>query len=59
MTLCNMSIEMGARGGMVAPDETTVEYMRGRAHAPKGEEFEKAAARCLALATDEGAEFDR
>ena len=59
MTLCNMSIEMGARGGMVAPDETTVEYMRGRAHAPKGEEFEKAAARWLALATDEGAVFDR
>ncbi|MBD5179699.1 MAG: 3-isopropylmalate dehydratase large subunit, partial [Bacteroidales bacterium] len=59
MTLRNMSIEMGARGGMVAPDETTVEYMRGRAHAPKGEEFEKAAARWLALATDEGAVFDR
>ena len=59
MTLCNMSIEMGARGGMVAPDETTVEYMRGRAHAPKGEEFEKAAASWLALATDEGAVFDR
>ena len=59
MTLCNMSIEMGARGGMVAPDETTVEYMRGRAHAPKGEEFEKAAARWLALATDDGAVFDR
>lgn len=59
MTLCNMSIETGARGGMVGPDATTVEYLRGRAGAPEGDEFDKAAARWLALATDEGAEFDR
>lgn len=59
MTLCNMSIEMGARGGMVGPDATTVEYLRGRANAPQGADFDKAAARWLALATDPGATFDR
>lgn len=59
MTLCNMSIEMGARGGMVGPDATTIEYIRGRANAPEGEAFEEAARRWLALATDEGARFDR
>lgn len=59
MTLCNMSIEMGARGGMVGPDNVTVEYLRGKAHAPQGEEFEQAASRWLALATDKGAKFDR
>ncbi len=59
MTLCNMSIEMGARGGLIAPDEKTIEYVRGREFAPKGEEFERLAAEWLALATDEGAVFDR
>ena len=60
MTLCNMSIEMGARGGMVGPDQTTVEYLRGRLHSPAtGEEFDKAATRWLALATDPDAKFDR
>ncbi|MCM1450486.1 MAG: aconitase family protein, partial [Clostridiales bacterium] len=59
MTLCNMSIEMGARGGMVGPDDKTIDYLRGRAHAPSGEAFDRAAARWLALATDEGASFDR
>ena len=59
MTLCNMSIEMGARGGMVAPDETTVEYVRGRDFAPEGEEFDRAAASWLALASDPDAIFDR
>lgn len=59
MTLCNMSIEMGARGGMVGPDATTIEYIRGRANAPEGEAFEEAARRWLDLATDEGARFDR
>ncbi len=59
MTLCNMSIEMGARGGMVGPDKTTVEYLRGRANAPQGDDFERAAERWLALATDAGAHFDR
>ena len=41
MTICNMSIEMGARGGMIAPDETTFDYMKGRKFAPKGEEWDK------------------
>ncbi|OAH59466.1 MULTISPECIES: 3-isopropylmalate dehydratase large subunit [Bacillaceae] len=59
MTICNMSIEAGARAGLVSPDETTVEYLRGRRYAPQGEEFEAAAAKWLALATDEGAEYDK
>lgn len=59
MTLCNMSIEMGARGGMVGPDATTVDYLRGRLHVPDGDAFDRAAARWLSLATDEGARFDR
>lgn len=59
MTLCNMSIEMGARGGMVAPDEKTIEYVKGREFAPQGEDFEKAAEYWRTLKSDEGAEFDR
>lgn len=59
MTLCNMSIECGARCGMVAPDATTVEYVRGRPCAPQGEDFERAAAQWLALAGDADAEFER
>ncbi len=59
MTLCNMSIEMGARGGLIAPDEKTIEYVRGREFAPKGEEFERMAEEWLALTTDEGAVFDK
>ncbi|MDE7472127.1 MAG: 3-isopropylmalate dehydratase large subunit [Muribaculaceae bacterium] len=59
MTLCNMSIEMGARGGMVGPDATTVDYLRGRLHVPDGDAFDRAADRWLSLATDEGASFDR
>ncbi|WP_223589474.1 3-isopropylmalate dehydratase large subunit [Neobacillus bataviensis] len=58
MTVCNMSIEAGARAGLITPDETTFEYLRGRRHAPQGEEFEKAVARWKALATDEGAAYD-
>lgn len=58
MTVCNMSIEGGARAGLISPDETTIEYLRGRRHVPKGEAFEEAAARWKALATDEGAEYD-
>ncbi|MDN3017483.1 3-isopropylmalate dehydratase large subunit [Paenibacillus sp. BSR1-1] len=58
MTVCNMSIEAGARAGLITPDETTFEYLRGRRHAPHGEEFEKAVARWKALATDEGAAYD-
>lgn len=59
MTICNMSIEAGARAGLISPDETTVEFLRGRRHVPKGEEFEKAAQEWLALATDEGATYDK
>jgi 3-isopropylmalate/(R)-2-methylmalate dehydratase large subunit len=58
MTVCNMSIEAGARAGMIAPDQVTVEYLRGREHAPVGRGFEEAAADWLTLATDEGAPFD-
>jgi 3-isopropylmalate/(R)-2-methylmalate dehydratase large subunit len=58
MTVCNMTIEGGGRAGMIAPDETTVEYVRGRPAAPTGEDFERAAEQWLALRTDEGASFD-
>jgi 3-isopropylmalate/(R)-2-methylmalate dehydratase large subunit len=58
MTICNMSIEMGARGGMIAPDETTFEYIKGRDFAPKGENWDKALAYWKTLVTDEGAVFD-
>ena len=57
MTLCNMTIEAGARAGMVAPDATTIEYLRGRRHAPK--DFDAAARSWLALASDPGARFDK
>jgi len=59
MTICNMSIEMGARGGMIAPDERTFEYMKGRQFAPKGEKWEEALAYWKTLNTDEDAEFDK
>jgi 3-isopropylmalate/(R)-2-methylmalate dehydratase large subunit len=59
MTVCNMSIEAGARAGMVAPDETTFAYLEGRPHAPKGRAWEQAVAAWRALATDPGASFDR
>ncbi|MBE7729511.1 3-isopropylmalate dehydratase large subunit [Komagataeibacter sp. FXV3] len=59
MTLCNMSIEAGARAGLVAPDETTFEYVRGRPFAPKGEAFDEAVAYWKTLASDEGAHYDR
>jgi 3-isopropylmalate/(R)-2-methylmalate dehydratase large subunit len=58
MTICNMSIEAGARAGMVAPDETTFAYLSGRPHAPKGEEWNAALENWRQLRTDEGAEFD-
>lgn len=58
MTVCNMSIEGGARAGLISPDETTVEYLRGRKNVPQGEAFEEAAARWKALATEEGATYD-
>ena len=59
MTLCNMSIEAGARAGMVSPDKTTIDYLRGKPALPQGEAFERLAARWLELATDSGASFDR
>ena len=59
MTICNMSIEGGARAGLVAPDETTFEYVAGRPHAPKGADWEAAVERWRELPTDEDASFDR
>ncbi|WP_085522294.1 3-isopropylmalate dehydratase large subunit [Tuberibacillus sp. Marseille-P3662] len=59
MTICNMSIEAGARAGLISPDETTVEYLRDKRHVPEGEAFEETAKEWLALATDEGAAYDR
>ncbi|HJE78848.1 MAG TPA: 3-isopropylmalate dehydratase large subunit, partial [Brevibacterium epidermidis] len=58
MTICNMSIEAGARAGMVAPDETTFEYVKGRPHAPEGADWDAAVEYWKTLYTDEGAEFD-
>lgn len=58
MTVCNMSIEGGARAGMVAPDETTFDYLHGRPRVPKGADWDAAVARWKALRTDDGAEFD-
>ena len=59
MTVCNMSIEAGARAGMIAPDETTFAYLRGRARAPQGAAWERAVATWRELPGDEGAKFDR
>jgi len=59
MTICNMSIEMGARGGLIAPDETTFEYIKGRKFAPQGSDWEKAVAYWKTLKTDEDAVFDK
>ena len=59
MTLCNMSIEAGARAGMVAPDETTFSYVKGRRFAPGKEDWEKAAARWSSLPSDPGAHYDK
>ncbi len=59
LTLCNLSIEMGARGGMIAPDEITFEYLKGRENSPKGEAWDKAVAYWETLKTDEGAMFDK
>jgi 3-isopropylmalate/(R)-2-methylmalate dehydratase large subunit len=58
MTICNMSIEAGARAGMVAPDETTYEYLRGRTYAPVGADWDAAVAYWEGLRTDDGAQFD-
>lgn len=58
MTVCNMSIEAGARAGMIAPDQTTFDYVQGRPHAPQGADFDAAVEHWKSLRTDEGAEFD-
>ncbi len=58
MTICNMSIEMGARGGMIAPDDTTFEYLHGRPFAPQGKAWDEAVARWRRLPTDDGATYD-
>ncbi|PYV06336.1 MAG: 3-isopropylmalate dehydratase large subunit [Acidobacteria bacterium] len=59
MTVCNMSIEAGARAGMIAPDETTVSYMEGRPFVPRGRDFKEAAERWKSVASDPGAVYDR
>jgi 3-isopropylmalate/(R)-2-methylmalate dehydratase large subunit len=59
MTICNMSIEMGARGGLIAPDETTFNYIKGRKYAPQGEQFDKLVEQWRQLKTDEGAKYDK
>lgn len=58
MTVCNMSIEAGARAGLISPDETTVEYLRGKRHVPEGQAFDEARDEWMALASDEGAVYD-
>jgi len=59
MTMCNMSIEAGARAGMVAVDDKTIEYLRGRPYAPRGEQWDKAVAYWKTLVSDPGARFDK
>lgn len=59
LTLCNLSIEMGARGGMIAPDETTFDYLRGRESVPTGREWEEAVTRWRSLKSDADAQFDQ
>lgn len=59
MTICNMAIEAGARAGLISPDDTTINYIKGRDFAPKGDAFEVAAAKWKAYATDAGAKFDK
>jgi 3-isopropylmalate/(R)-2-methylmalate dehydratase large subunit len=59
MTVCNMTIEGGARAGLIAPDETTFEYLEGRPNAPKGEDWERAVEEWRTLKTDEDAKFDK
>ncbi|RCW71865.1 3-isopropylmalate dehydratase large subunit [Saliterribacillus persicus] len=58
MTICNMSIEAGARAGLISPDDTTVEFLRGKRHVPQGDAFDEAAKEWKSLATDEGAIYD-
>src|SRR5690606_27698530 len=59
MTVCNMSIEAGARAGMIAPDDVTFEYLAGREYAPQGRAWDEAVTRWRSLPSDDGAVFDR
>lgn len=59
MTVCNMSIEAGARAGLIAPDDVTFEYLKGKPHAPTGADWDRAVEDWRSLATDEGAQFDK
>lgn len=59
MTICNMSIECGARGGLISPDDVTIAYIKGRPYAPKDSDWDRAEAYWRSLATDEGASYDR
>ena len=59
MTICNMSIEWGAKAGLIAPDQTTFDYLEGRPHAPTGEQWDEAVAYWSSLVTDDDAEFDK
>jgi 3-isopropylmalate/(R)-2-methylmalate dehydratase large subunit len=59
MTVCNMSIEAGARAGLIAPDRTTFDWLEGRPHAPQGEAWDRAVTHWLTLRSDEGAHYDR
>ena len=59
MTICNMSIEAGARAGLIAPDDTTFEYLHGRRHVPQGDAWDAAVERWQSLPTDDGAEYDK
>src|SRR4029077_2419985 len=58
LTICNMSIEAGARAGMIAPDDTTIAYLEGRPYTPKGQQWEQAVQLWLSLPSDPGARFD-
>ncbi|WP_171016608.1 3-isopropylmalate dehydratase large subunit [Pseudalkalibacillus caeni] len=59
MTVCNMSIEAGAKAGLISPDDVTISYLKGRRHVPSGEAFDQVAARWQSLASDEGASYDK
>ena len=59
MTVCNMSIECGARAGLIAPDQVTFDYLNGKPHAPKGKAWDEAVKHWQTFVTDEGAQFDR
>ncbi len=59
MTVCNMAIELGAKAGIIAPDETTFAYMKGRQFAPKGQQWDDAVAYWKTLKTDDDAQFDK